>query len=552
MAIIFLAVMALLGSFNFIHNLDFKSLDSLYRPHTPHPDIIILAVDNKSLSEISRWPWDRQIHAQIINKLGNYRPRAVAIDINFSEPQNLENDTLLKNSATSANFPIILATQIIKYNCLRKMEPSCEDGILKPLALFSNNPNVFLGSVNVSPAPDGLARNFPDNKSFSFTVAQIINSALPPSDSYAVNFVGPAGSFPTYSISDFLQDKILSENLQNKIILIGATASDLHDIIPVPPDNGLMAGIEWHANVLDNILLQRPLRIISRNYITVFGLLMGVIIMVISNFLFGLTALIILPIISFSFLQFNLALPYFFIDLVVIGGVATRGLYQWYVVEMEKRKLRRTVQNYFSPQVLEKILQDPASLKLGGERREITILFSDIRSFTTITETTPPEILSALLHEYFTEMTEEVLATDGVVDKFIGDAIMAFWGTPFVQKDHAQRAINAALGMMRRLEKLQVRWQEKSWPYVDIGIGIHTGMATVGNMGSAKRFDYTVIGDSVNAASRLEGLNKEYKTHIIISEETKNKLTESVNCRLLGEVKVKGKTMPLKIYEVVL
>lgn len=540
--------MALLGNFDFIQNLDWKSLDALSQNHRPHPDIVILVVDNKSLAAIGRWPWDRKIHSQIIDKLGYYQPRAAAVDINFGESQNLENDTALKNSLATADFPVILATQTIKYNCFRRTGASCEDGILKPLSLFSDHPNVFLGNVNVAPATDGLARGFPDDRSFALAVSKTIGGSLLPVGDYTINFAGPAGSFPTYSVSDFLQDKISSESLRNKIILIGATASDLHDVVPVPVGNGLMAGIEWHANVLDNILLRRPLTIIPRVYVISLGLLIAVIIMVINNFLLGLLMIIILPLISFFLLSSGFNFPYFFNSVAVIVAVAARGLYQWYVVEMEKRKLRRTMQNYFSPQVLEKILRDPASLKLGGERREITILFSDIRSFTTITETTSPEILSALLHEYFTEMTEEILATDGVLDKFIGDAVMAFWGAPLAQPDHARRAVNAALGMMRRLAKLQIRWQEKGWPYVDIGIGIHTGLATVGNMGSAKRFDYTIIGDSVNIAARLEGLNKEYKTHIIISEETKKRLDGARDARPIGEVTVKGKTVPVKIF----
>ncbi len=226
------------------------------------------------------------------------------------------------------------------------------------------------------------------------------------------------------------------------------------------------------------------------------------------------------------------------------------GFRYWSKKESEKREIRETFQHYFSPQVMEAILKDPEKLKLGGERREVTILFSDIRSFTSMTESLPPQVLTRLLHEYFSEMTEEVLATDGIVDKYIGDAIMAFWGAPIPQPDQANRAVTTALNMIRRLKTLQEKWKKEGYPELDIGIGINLGVATVGNFGSTKRFDYTVIGDAVNAASRIEGLNKQYKSNIIISESTKRQLTLKLETEDLGEVPVKGKEKPIRIFRV--
>ena len=218
--------------------------------------------------------------------------------------------------------------------------------------------------------------------------------------------------------------------------------------------------------------------------------------------------------------------------------------------EKEKRDIREAFQNYFSPQILDAILREPERLKLGGQRREVTVLFSDIRSFTSITEKLPPQQLTRLLQEYFSEMTDAVFATDGIVDKYIGDAIMAFWGAPIEQADQADRAVRTAIDMTKRLRKLQEKWASEGLPVLDIGIGINLGIATVGNFGSAKRFDYTVIGDTVNAASRMESLNKEHHSHIIISESTKRQLTFPVHTRDLGEVPVKGKDKPVHVFEV--
>jgi class 3 adenylate cyclase len=218
--------------------------------------------------------------------------------------------------------------------------------------------------------------------------------------------------------------------------------------------------------------------------------------------------------------------------------------------EREKRAIREAFQNYFSPQIMEAILRDPERLKLGGQRREVTVLFSDIRSFTSITERLPPQQLTRLLQEYFGEMAEAVAATDGILDKYIGDAIMAFWGAPIEQADQADRAVRTAIDMRRRLGGLQAKWASEGLPALDIGIGINLGVATVGNFGSARRYDYTIIGDTVNAASRLEALNKEYQSHIIISASTKAQLTIAVETRDLGEVHVRGKESAVRVFEV--
>ena len=181
--------------------------------------------------------------------------------------------------------------------------------------------------------------------------------------------------------------------------------------------------------------------------------------------------------------------------------------------EMEKREIREAFQNYFSPQILEAILREPEKLKLGGQRREITVLFSDIRSFTALSERVAPQLVTRLLQDYFSEMTDAVFATDGIVDKYIGDAIMAFWGAPIEQQDQADRAVRTALDMTSRLAKLQEKWARGGLPGIEVGIGINLGIATVGNFGSSRRFDYTAIGDTVNAASRLDPQQRFQESH---------------------------------------
>lgn len=228
--------------------------------------------------------------------------------------------------------------------------------------------------------------------------------------------------------------------------------------------------------------------------------------------------------------------------------------FAFFVYRLIRRKddtiMRDKFKNYFSPQIADGIMGNHDKLKLGGERREVSIFFSDIRSFTKLTENLPPQRLTDLMQKYFTEMTAEIEATGGVVDKFIGDAIMAFWGAPVDQLDKADRAVATAIKMINKLKILNEKWQAAGYPAIDIGIGINTGVAIVGNIGSKTRFDYTVIGDDVNVAARLERLNRDYKTNIIISESTKKNLSIPVNTESLGLTRIRGRNKAIKIYKV--
>ena len=200
---------------------------------------------------------------------------------------------------------------------------------------------------------------------------------------------------------------------------------------------------------------------------------------------------------------------------------------------------------------LKKLLAFKALVIRGGVEKEITVLFSDIRGFTSLSEATKPAELVGLLNEYFTAMADEIMRHQGVVDKYIGDAVMAFWGAPLTDTEQADHAVSAAQGMMEKLKEFNARLVANGKQSIDIGIGIYTGPAIAGNIGSRERFNYTIIGDTVNIASRLEGLNKEYKTHIIIGEATKEKLIGKIPVQPLGSTHVKGRAKTLNIYEVI-
>jgi adenylate cyclase len=234
-----------------------------------------------------------------------------------------------------------------------------------------------------------------------------------------------------------------------------------------------------------------------------------------------------------------------FLTLVVVM------LYRIVFEQAEQRATRGVMGKYLSPAVMTEVLKDPDALKLGGQKVEMTVLFSDIRGFTSMSEKMDPQTLVQFLNEYLTEMTNIVYEHEGVLDKYIGDAVMAFWGAPKAQPNHAELACRTGFHMMRRLRELRKGWEERGLPHLDIGVGINTGFMTVGNVGSKSRFDYTIIGDSVNLGSRLEATNKEYGTNIILSEATLLHLGDAFNVRFLDLIAVKGKKEAAPIYELI-
>jgi adenylate cyclase len=235
--------------------------------------------------------------------------------------------------------------------------------------------------------------------------------------------------------------------------------------------------------------------------------------------------------------------------LAVLAGYVSSTVYH-FVVERKQRMLIKTMfSTYVNPSVVEELILDPGKLKLGGERRELSVLFSDIEGFTTISEQLESQELVSLLNEYLSAMTEIVLRNDGTLDKFEGDAIVAFWGAPIPQEDHAIRACRCALQMQEALVDIRRLWKTQNRPRINVRIGINTGEMVVGNMGGARKFDYTVIGDSVNLASRLEGANKQYQTGILVSERTYEFVKDQILGRELDLIAVKGRSTPLRIFE---
>ncbi|MFZ2087027.1 MAG: CHASE2 domain-containing protein [Desulfobaccales bacterium] len=374
-----------------------------------------------------------------------------------------------------------------------------------------------------------------------------------------INYLGPPGIFPTYSADQVLAGSLPRDALKDKVVLVGATAVGIFDL-RVTPFSGVSPGLEIQATVLDNILQQDFIRTPTYPTLTTMGIILALALVfglllprlsavgAIAITLMAAQAYVVINYLFFRYAGLHLEISY---PLLEVAGVYTGITLQRFLTEeRERARIKKAFQSYVAPEVVNQIIRNPEKLRLGGERRELSILFSDIRGFTTLSETMAPEALVEVLRDYLNPMSEIVVKHGGTLDKYIGDAIMALFGAPLDQADHAQRACRTALEMIGNLKELDREWVERGRPPLKIGIGINSGLVSVGNMGSNRLFDYTAIGDNVNLASRLEGLNKYYGTEILVAANTVQALGNGFLVREVDLVRVKGKKQPIAIYEV--
>ena len=375
--------------------------------------------------------------------------------------------------------------------------------------------------------------------------------------SLLINYPGPASAFQTHSVVDVLDGRVPPTQLKGRIALVAVTALGTHDQ-RVTPFDPFGPGVYAHAAAVDTLLTGRFLRQLGWGAEGLLLLLLGALVGFvmprlgrsrhIAAFIFvGMSLWLVTAQLLFSRAQ---------VDLFVVTPVATFlfvnlavAVFQWQVVDREKRHVRRVFQHYLAPSVLEAVLREPRKLSLAPEKAELTVLFSDLRSFTTLAERLEPERLAALLNAYLTPMTRLIFSHGGTLDKYMGDAIMAFWGDPIEQADHATRACRAALSMQAALAGLGPVFEARGWPPLHAGVGVNTGLMAVGHFGSEQLFDYTVMGDAVNLASRLEGATKVYGVGVLVSRETREQVGEALRFRRLDWLRVKGRADPVEIYE---
>jgi len=591
-------------------NLERKSYDARFalrgQDEVADTRVAVIAIDEKALASLpQKLPYPREYYAKLIDNLTAAGARLIVFDIAFTEPSVADpNEDLVFARAAQRSGRVIFAGKVV--NEIAKNE-ILNVYLSKPIApLLAGNADWAI--VNVPEEDDGFIRSYLlyqefnnqkylplalrayirltngkaelDHAARNGTALRLNNLDIPyyGPNTFLINFRGPAGTFPTFSLADVLDDSsfdlgaiedtdIFNEHLaaktfKNKIVFIGASVEELQDnkFTPFFSYGGKkrkIPGVEVHANALSTLL--------RRDFIKLAPYWVNLVMIVAASFLtmlivlatratfgiiFGVLEILALLVTAFAFFSIQqiwllVAAPVIAIVLSYLGNSVQLVVFE----RREQRFVRKVFSQFVSKSVVDEMLAAGEMPKFGGEKRELSILFSDVRGFTTYCEKHPEEVVVQRLNEYLTEMVEIVFRNQGTLDKFIGDAVMALFGAPYHYAEHAEKACVTACEMIASLRGIQKRWSAKAEDYFQIGIGINTGTVIVGNMGSQQKFEYTVIGDEVNLASRLEGANKQYWTSIVISESTYAQVKRKARVRELDLVKVKGKKKPARIFE---
>jgi adenylate cyclase len=575
--LIALAVLGLLVPLSLLkvgQSLENRVLDLGYRLRPagpPPPDLLIVGIDEPSFKELQvAWPWPRRLHAALVDRLARMGARLVVFDVLFADTTRPEDDELLAAAVRRAGNVILGKAMEITRDprFSRKM-------IIEPLPALRTGARA-VGLMAITPDPDAVVRHFRlklrGETTLSTAAAEHLKPPvdLPATLSGLINYAGPPRSIDTVSYYQILdtQHPLPENRVRGRIVLVGrmleasVTPQSQADAFYTPfyaSSGRLMSGVEVHAHILHTLLTGSWGRELSPFWQLSFALLVilgaaGVLSR--RRLAPALAFLVILLFLTFGaslllFLQWRLwmapVLPGLSLVMVYVGTITWEYLLEY----REKRWLRQAFGRYVSPALVETIIAHPDRLKLGGEEIEVTVLFADLAGFTGLSEEMPPEPLIQLLNDYFTTMTRIILAQRGTVDKFIGDAVMAVWGAPVPMADHAVLACQAALDMHTATGRLRETWRERGLPQLTVRMGLHSGRVLAGNVGSSDRFDYTVMGDTVNLASRLEGVNKRYGTEILVSEAACRQAAGHFLLRELDLVQVKGRQQPVTIYELV-
>ncbi len=653
----------------FLQDIEQRSLDlrfGLRGTRPPDPRIVIVGIDEKTLSEVGSFPLPRNSYGLLVRNLKSDGARVVGFDETFPLPAGSEALTMLtelksdfanhssakekrqidqfwQQADVDSQFAgelknagnVVLGLVFLDPDRARFADPKREEDYYnsiwgKPLAqvaktgpgnftidsgwlqgkgeiargLEANVPQysdaaASYGFFNVIPDPDGTVRrallveryrdldffpsldlailkqyeNISDQDVTLYIASDGVDSIkfgrhlLRPwrNATALINYAGPFHSYPHYSMVDVMKGRVPAGTFHDRIVLVGATALGIADIRNTPFKGEAYMGVEVHANIIDNLLhsaephrtfLVRGAReeLADIGFILLFGGVLGVWLGRSRPLTATAVTLIALALFAwfvyFAFSQWgrwlSLVIPGITLILAYVASISYRVFFE----EREKRKIRKQFGMFLAPGVISLIEKDPEKyFRPGGETKDLSILFSDIRDFTTMSEGMNPDELVRMLNEYFNAMIDVLYKNLGTLDKFIGDAIMAFWGSPYPQEDHAFHACNCALQMRDRLIELNADWGRRGMRQIAIGIGVNSGPVNVGNIGSEKRLSWTVMGDNVNLASRLEGMTKQYRVAVLVNESTHANTNGQFVAREVDKIRVKGKKHPVTIYE---
>lgn len=577
-------------------------------------------------------PFPRFIYAKAIENLTKAGVKAIGIDVEMpgGDPFSPENDTLMMR-AIKKSGKVVLAGKIDETT--EGQIDQRETNVIKTYEDYGNmfyGVDSSVGIVQPPPDFDKVYRRYLPFRytditqkripSFGFALVNKyygLNSSttaerkngffllgakkIPQYDATTVliNFYGPSRTFPYVKLMDVIDDKdfktideinsgveintwddpgyglLQSGKFKDKIVIIGSTMPEDRDLLACSFAEGkhkgdnLIYGVEFHANIIQNILgndflfnqskeseliaifLLTAISFYFSSFIRRIKFRIGFFVEILNVILIILLVAGIYEISVYLFIHNKLVIAIVSPSLAVIIGYFSSTAYHFLRERQQNVLIKGMFSQYVSKNVVNELLLNPDKLRLGGERKNVTVLFSDIAGFTSFAENKLPEELVSFINAYLNEMTEIVLTNEGTLDKYLGDAVMAFWGAPIEVEDHAYKACLTALQMQNKLAEMREKWSKSGESQIRIRIGINSGDVIVGNIGGVKRFDYTVLGDDVNLASRLEGANKEYGTNIMIGESTLEKCKDKILARELDIIRVKGKSKPTKVYELI-
>jgi adenylate cyclase len=593
-----------------LQQFELKSIDWRFHvrgERTPTDDVALVLIDERSLGELGQWPWPRSTHARLIEALNHGGARVIVFDVLFAEKSDPAEDAALVAAVKQAGNVVLGAfapgegmlveqahTELLAGFALRPREvanrgraasvatlrgpldplmravagiglamaPPDRDGVLRHAFLAVHNDADGLLYPTLGLAGGKAALSLPDDDiSIDFSRRMRLGDAaivsLDTRGRAMINFTGGRGTREHISYVDVLEGRLEQGAVHNKIVLVGIGAHGLYDVHPNPfsPD---FLGPEFNADFIDNVLSDNFLTSASPGVNMLLLVLIGLIVTYLSANLRSITAA---GVSAVTIVVFIAAVTWAFTSAdMVIGMIAptTTALLAYTLItlrrltseEVSRARLRKYFASYAPPEVVEELDAGIMQEKMAGTQSEITVLFSDIRGFTSIGSTMEPPRLVRFLNLYFTAMVGVVFDYGGTVDKFIGDGLLVLYNALTEQPDHAKRAVFTALEMQKRVKLLNEEWADDGFPAIRIGVGIHTGDAVIGNIGPEMRMDYTAIGSTVSLASRTEGLTKDFGVEVIITDHTLAQLDDLVEVKALGATEVRGIPEPVEMYQV--
>jgi len=573
--------------------------------------IVIVEIGDETLATLdARWPFPREYHARLIENLEKAEAKQIIYDIEFTESNNIFDDQKLVEVCKKYDN-IILAGKYNKKDLssstreqfLPPLQPLLDTGVKWGMVNISADDDGFirkyeiyqkrgkeiklsLGTLSVKTfyaqknriiGANSEVKVLNDNKNF-----QIANNFIPKIDrkKCLINFYGPAKTFKTFDYSNVIDDStfttsfekqigaelnqfyLIKNEFKDKIVLIGHSTAEFSDTHCTPffgTSRKFTSGVEIHANFIEMVL--------HKDYLREISYLLSMLIFLILCFLlfpanvrirptlslfFGIIFSIFYLILSYQLFSKNsFFIPILEVPILLMVTYIIGLIFQYIKTARERRFIKNVFGKYIDPELVKELLKDPSKLKYGGSQEEISIMYVDVVSFTSYTESHTPKETVELLREYLTAMVDVITHNKGTIDKFVGDEIIALFGAPIRMENHAYWACKAALEMRERINELMKKWDDERKDPFDIGIGINSGIVTVGNLGSEQIFDYTAIGDNMNIGARIEALTRDYETknNIIISEATFNLAKDRIISEYIIDAKVKGKAQTIKIYE---